>query len=353
MLQRLPLTHLLPRTRQLLRTTVALPALARDQTNSEAPTKHGKLGPLVRVHKLPPVTLAQSYSQAVIHRAMAEPHSEKSQEPAAESVAASLPVIAQEPAVPAAASQPAAALAPPAAPALQPAIFPAPLLDPLLSMGFSRGRAQRGLQATGATSVEAAMLWCLEHADDAGVDELLMVPAQNAVVAGQGVNAGPAAASQASSNADLFSSLPAGTAYKLVLVVRTDLHMRQGKIAAQVAHAAVGTVLDLQENAQAASREMLSPAAAASASPAAIRRANSLIALHQWLEQGQAKVVLQVGSLAEMHALAARAKAAGVATHIVADAGRTQIAAGSETVLAVGPAPIAVVDAITGHLKLL
>lgn len=35
------------------------------------------------------------------------------------------------------------------------------------------------------------------------------------------------------------------------------------------------------------------------------------------------------------------------------DAGRTQIAAGSRTVLAIGPAPVRELDSITGHLKLL
>jgi PTH2 family peptidyl-tRNA hydrolase len=71
------------------------------------------------------------------------------------------------------------------------------------------------------------------------------------------------------------------------------------------------------------------------------------------LHQGQAKVVLQVRDQAEMHELERRARAQGVSTHIVADAGRTQVASGSETVLAVGPAPVHIVDAITGHLKLL
>jgi PTH2 family peptidyl-tRNA hydrolase len=149
-----------------------------------------------------------------------------------------------------------------------------------------------------------------------------------------------------------FSSLARGTPYKLVLVVRTDLGMRGGKIAAQVAHAAVGTVLDLQEAASAAGRRR-SPTGDEASSPAAIRAANSVAALQRWLAQGQAKVVLQIGSQAAMHTLERRAREAGLPTHIVSDAGRTQVAAGSETVLAVGPAPIQLVDAITGHLKLL
>lgn len=37
---------------------------------------------------------------------------------------------------------------------------------------------------------------------------------------------------------------------------------------------------------------------------------------------------------------------------IVRDAGQTQVAPGSRTVIAIGPAPKSVLDKITGHLKL-
>ena len=43
----------------------------------------------------------------------------------------------------------------------------------------------------------------------------------------------------------------------------------------------------------------------------------------------------------------------GLVTYIVEDAGRTQIAAGSKTVLAIGPAPVEAFESLTGHLKLL
>lgn len=43
----------------------------------------------------------------------------------------------------------------------------------------------------------------------------------------------------------------------------------------------------------------------------------------------------------------------GLITYVVEDAGRTQIAAGSRTVLAIGPAPVSVFESLTGHLKLL
>ena len=51
--------------------------------------------------------------------------------------------------------------------------------------------------------------------------------------------------------------------------------------------------------------------------------------------------------------LAAKASSLGMPTYIVCDAGRTQIAAGSQTVLAIGPAPKSLVDQVTGHLRLL
>lgn len=37
---------------------------------------------------------------------------------------------------------------------------------------------------------------------------------------------------------------------------------------------------------------------------------------------------------------------------IVRDAGHTQVASGSKTVIAIGPAPKSVLNEITGHLKL-
>jgi len=47
-----------------------------------------------------------------------------------------------------------------------------------------------------------------------------------------------------------------------------------------------------------------------------------------------------------------KAKALNIPAYIVHDAGRTQIAAGSATVLALGPSTIPLLDQVTGHLKL-
>lgn len=119
----------------------------------------------------------------------------------------------------------------------------------------------------------------------------------------------------------------AGDEHKLVLCVRTDLKMQKGKIAAQVGHATLGAYK-----------------AAARAYPRSLR---------VWEHHAQPKIALQIRSHAEARQLAAAAKKKGLVTYMVHDAGRTQIAAGSMTVLAIGPGPASVVNSVTGNLKLL
>ncbi|TEY84250.1 hypothetical protein BOTCAL_0018g00270 [Botryotinia calthae] len=120
-----------------------------------------------------------------------------------------------------------------------------------------------------------------------------------------------------------------GEECKLVLVVRTDLGMTKGKIAAQCSHATLACYKTI-------SRQPV----------------NSLI-LRRWEREGQAKVALQVKSEDELQILQAQAISLGVVAEQIADAGRTQIASGSHTVLGIGPAPKSVIDQITGKLKLL
>ena len=55
----------------------------------------------------------------------------------------------------------------------------------------------------------------------------------------------------------------------------------------------------------------------------------------------------------ELTTLSRTAADNGILAYIVRDAGRTQIEAGSKTVLALGPADNTSIDVITGHLKLL
>ncbi|PFH58994.1 hypothetical protein XA68_12946 [Ophiocordyceps unilateralis] len=119
---------------------------------------------------------------------------------------------------------------------------------------------------------------------------------------------------------------------KLVLVVRTDLGMTKGKIAAQCSHATLACYKTL--------------ARAPPSSP--LRQL-----LTRWERNGQAKIALQAKSEEEVRALRRQALDAGLPADVVQDAGRTQIEPGSLTVLGIGPAPKSAVDRITGHLKLL
>lgn len=84
-----------------------------------------------------------------------------------------------------------------------------------------------------------------------------------------------------------------------------------------------------------------------------LKQAPNSAILKRWEHMGQAKVALQVKSEEELELLQAQALSLGLVAHIIHDAGRTQIASGSATVLGIGPAPKSVVDQVTGHLKLL
>uniref|UniRef100_A0A7S1XF27 peptidyl-tRNA hydrolase n=1 Tax=Compsopogon caeruleus TaxID=31354 RepID=A0A7S1XF27_9RHOD len=115
--------------------------------------------------------------------------------------------------------------------------------------------------------------------------------------------------------------------FKLVFCVRTDLKMTKGKIAAQCGHATLGAFKVAQRK--------------------------DPNALGLWEAEAQAKIALQIKSAAEAVTLERKARALQLPTYMVYDAGRTQIAAGSLTVLAIGPADVETIDQVTGHLKLL
>ncbi len=67
----------------------------------------------------------------------------------------------------------------------------------------------------------------------------------------------------------------------------------------------------------------------------------------------QAKICVQCPTEAEMIEINAKAQERGLVTYLVCDAGRTQIPAGSRTVLAIGPAPESTFRGLTDHFKLL
>jgi len=109
---------------------------------------------------------------------------------------------------------------------------------------------------------------------------------------------------------------------KQVMAIRTDLDMGKGKIAAQVAHAAV----------QAADKSRWKG---------------------EWLSSGGRKSVVKVGGEKELMEIFMQARGAGLPTALIEDAGHTQIPPGTKTCVGIGPAPEKELDRITGRLKLL
>jgi PTH2 family peptidyl-tRNA hydrolase len=114
--------------------------------------------------------------------------------------------------------------------------------------------------------------------------------------------------------------------FKQVIVMRSDLKMGKGKIAAQAGHAAV------------------------SAAEEARRQQPKW--WKNWLDEGQCKIAVKVKSEEELLEIEDIAGRVGLPHALITDRGLTQIEPGTVTCLAIGPAPSFEVDKITGKLAL-
>lgn len=111
---------------------------------------------------------------------------------------------------------------------------------------------------------------------------------------------------------------------KQVILVRKDLQLSKGKVAVQVAHASVEAVLQSQEE-----------------------------VVQRWHDDGMKKVCLKVADLRELNKFKKRAFQEGLVTVTIRDAGLTEVAPGTITAVAIGPADDEAVDSVTGELKML
>ena len=117
------------------------------------------------------------------------------------------------------------------------------------------------------------------------------------------------------------------TDYKQIIIVRKELKMTCGKIAAQVAHGSLRAAL--------------------------IAKRGVPSVFDDWMEAGGKKIVLKTGSLGELNGLFEWAAGRGLPHAKVIDQGRTQIPAGTFTALCIGPADSELLDERCSELKLL
>ena len=124
-----------------------------------------------------------------------------------------------------------------------------------------------------------------------------------------------------------------GSDIKQVIVIRRDLHMRQGKTVAQGAHAAMMfLVLKLaSEDGEFSEAERL------------------------WFsEAAMKKVVLRCESEEELSDIERRCREEGLAVNVITDSGLTEFhGVPTKTCLAIGPFYSKTIDTITGELALL
>ena len=124
---------------------------------------------------------------------------------------------------------------------------------------------------------------------------------------------------------------------KQVIVVRTDLNMRKGKIAAQAAHAAMMFLVSNNESERADKINLtLTPEET------------------EWLTGSMTKIVVGIESEDALKNLILRAELKDVQVHQIIDAGKTEFnGVPTLTCAAFGPDKSSAIDEITGHLKLL
>lgn len=109
-----------------------------------------------------------------------------------------------------------------------------------------------------------------------------------------------------------------------MILIRHDLKLPKGKMAAQAAHASVDAVLK-----------------------------SSDAKISSWRAEGMKKVILRVEDEKQLLEYQNKAKAEKLVAAIITDAGKTVVSPGTKTCLAIGPDDEEKIDKVTGNLKLI
>ena len=112
--------------------------------------------------------------------------------------------------------------------------------------------------------------------------------------------------------------------YKQIIIIRQDLKLPKGKMAVQAAHASVRAVLNSDKK-----------------------------IVQDWNDEGMAKIVLKTENEKSLLNLLQIAKDHGIKTAMITDAGKTVVAPGTKTCIALGPDEEEKIDEITSSLNLI
>ena len=134
---------------------------------------------------------------------------------------------------------------------------------------------------------------------------------------------------------------------KMMIVMRRDLKMRKGKIAAQAGHACIEAILRaLQKEGRMGDLETAN-------GETVLKNTGENTPLSDWFEYGCAKVCVYVDSEEALLEIAKKAEEKGIIAAVITDAGMTEFhGVPTKTCLALEPLLSEVADEITGALTL-
>lgn len=135
---------------------------------------------------------------------------------------------------------------------------------------------------------------------------------------------------------------------KMMIVMRRDLKMRKGKIAAQAGHACIDAIL------RALSKEERMGDFEMTADGLALKSSDKPSSpLTDWFAYGCAKVCVYVDSEEALLDIAKKAEERGIIASLITDAGMTEFhGIPTKTCLALEPLPAEIADELTGALPL-